>query len=117
MELRELVQKMDELVAKGAIVEAVDVNFCDFAKTSDYGGTATTTKAQMVEKMKSFTAGIVKINEITHHQTLLDGNVSASEFTFDFDMKDGSQIHWHEIIQREWGQDGKVVKEEYFKAD
>jgi hypothetical protein len=46
----------------------------------------------------------------------VDGNVSASEFTFDFTMKDNSAIYWHEIIRRIWSDKGEVVQEEYFNA-
>jgi hypothetical protein len=46
----------------------------------------------------------------------VDGHVSASEFTFDFDMKDGSKIYWLEIIRRVWNAEGKVIQEEYFNA-
>ena len=117
MEIRNLVQQMDAMVAQGAIVDAVKTYFCDQAKTSDYGGTTTTGKAQMVEKMEGFVGSIAKVNGITHHRTLVDGQVSASEFTFDFDMKDGSKILWHEIIRRIWGGDHKVQQEEYFQAN
>lgn len=116
MEIRNLVQEMDTLVAQGAIVDAVKTYFCDHASTSDYGNVTTSDKNAMVNKMEGFVSSIAQVNGITHHGTLVDGNTSASEFTFDFDMKDGSKILWHEIIQRQWGDDGKVKKEEYFLA-
>lgn len=43
------------------------------------------------------------------------GNTTMSEFTFDFDMKDGSKIYWHEIIHRS-REDGKVTAEQYFNS-
>ena len=43
-------------------------------------------------------------------------NMTCVVFTFDFDMKDGSKVFWHEIIRRVWNADGKVVQEEYFNA-
>ena len=43
------------------------------------------------------------------------GNVSFAEFTFDFDMKDGSKILWHEIIRSVW-ENGLIVEEQYFKS-
>lgn len=107
---------MDALVTKGAIVEAVNQHFAEDANTSDYKNVTTAGKAQMVDKMTGFTGAIAQVNEITHHHTIVDGNVSASEFTFNFDMKDGSQILWHEIIRRKWNGEGKVVHEEYFLA-
>ena len=117
MTIKEQVQSIDAIVSKGAIVEAVKEFFADDANTSDYGNGGTTGKAEMIAKMEGFAGAIAKVNGITHHHSLVDGNVSASEFTFDFDMKDGSKIYWHEIIRRIWNDEGKVVQETYFNAE
>lgn len=114
--IRDSVLEMDALVSKGDMVTAINRFFSENASTSDYGQTTTEGKPQMVEKMQSFLGGIAAVNEITHHATLVDGQKSASEFTFNFSMKDGSTIHWHEIIRRVWNEDGKVVNEEYFNT-
>lgn len=110
------VQEMDSMVTKGAIVDAVKTFFADTANTSDYGNVTTSGKDQMVEKMEGFVGAIAKVNGITHHHTLVGDHISASEFTFDFDMKDGSKILWHEVIRRIWNDEGKVIAEEYFEA-
>ena len=117
MNIKEQLTNMDAMVSKGAIVDAVKEFFADNASTSDYGDAATGNKAQMVEKMEGFAGSIAKVNGITLHNSISEGNVSASEFTFDFDMKDDSKIFWHEIIRRVWNDEGKVLKEEYFNAE
>ncbi len=117
MTIKEQVQRIDAVVSTGAIVDAVKEFFADNANTSDYGNGGTTGKAEMIAKMEGFAGAIAKVNGITHHHSLVDGNVSASEFTFDFDMKDGSKIYWHEIIRRIWNDEGKVIQEEYFNAE
>ncbi len=117
MNIKENVLKMDAVVSTGAIVDAVKEFFAENATTADYGDNATTNKSQMVEKMEGFAGSIAAVNGITHHHSIVDGNVSASEFTFDFDMKDGSKIYWHEIIRRIWNDEGKVIQEEYFNAE
>ncbi|MGX1927937.1 hypothetical protein [Flagellimonas sp. 2504JD4-2] len=116
MDIKSLATEMDGIVAQGAIVDAVKQYFAEDATTSDYNGIATTNKQQMVEKMEGFAGAIAQVNGITHHHTIVDGNVSASEFTFDFNMKDDSKIYWHEIIRRIWNDKGEVVQEEYFNA-
>ena len=116
MDIKSLAVEMDGIVTKGAIVDAVKQFFAEDATTSDYNGVATTNKQQMVEKMEGFASAIAQVNGITHHHTIVEGNVSASEFTFDFDMKDNSKIYWHEIIRRIWNTNGEVVQEEYFNA-
>lgn len=116
MNIRQQVTKMDAIVSQGAIVDAVKEFFADDAKTSDYGNGGTNGKSEMIAKMEGFAGAIAKVNGITHHYSIVDENVSASEFTFDFDMKDGSKIYWHEIIRRVWNDEGKVIQEEYFNA-
>lgn len=106
MDIRKLAREMDGMVAQGAIVDAVEKFFADSAETSDYNQVITKNKGQMIEKMTGFTGAIAKVNGIILHNTLVDGNVSASEFTFDFLMKDDSTIYWHEIIKRVWNDDG-----------
>ncbi|GAB4248650.1 MAG: hypothetical protein Tsb0034_28060 [Ekhidna sp.] len=116
MDVESNVQKMDEMVTQGDIVNAVKAFFAEHAQTSDYGDVKTTNKDQMIEKMEGFLGAIAKVNGIKHHRTMISDDASASEFTFDFDMKDGSRIYWHEIIRRVWNGDGKVEEEEYFDA-
>lgn len=116
MDIKTLATEMDSIVAQGAIVEAVEKFFAEDANTSDYNKVTTTGKAQMVEKMKGFADAIAKVNGIELHRTIVDGNVTASEFTFDFLMKDDSSIYWHEIIRRIWNDEGQVIQEEYFNA-
>ncbi len=116
MDIKQHVKQMDEMVARGEIIGAIKQFFDKDASTFDYGYVTTLGKVQMIEKMEGFLGAIAKVNGITHHYTIVDGNISASEFTFDFDMKDGTNIYWHEIIRRIWNNDGKVVNEEFFDA-
>ena len=116
MDIQAQLTAMDAMVSQGAIVDAVKTFFADNSSTSDYGAVKTASKAQMVEKMEGFAGAIAKVNGITLHHSILQGNVSASEFTFDFDMADGSKIYWHEVIRRQWNDAGLVVAEAYFNA-
>lgn len=116
MNIKEQATALDHIVSQGAIVDAVKQFFAANATTSDYNGLTTSNKDQMVEKMEGFAGAIASVNGITHHHTLVDGNMSASEFTFDFTMKDNSSIYWHEIISRVWNDKGQVTKESYFNA-
>lgn len=114
-QLQELFSAKNEMVKLGQIVEATERFFADGAKTLDFDGTATSNKAEMISKMQGFAGAIAAVNGITLHHSALSGNTSFAEFTFDFDMKDGSKILWHEIIRSVWA-DGKIVEEQYFKG-
>lgn len=113
--LVEILSSKNEMVKKGQIVEATEKYFAPSAKTIDFDGTITNNKSDMLTKMRGFSNAIAKVNGITLHYSALSGNVSFSEFTFDFDMKDGSKILWHEILRTVW-QDGQIAEEQYFKA-
>jgi len=111
--LDEIVAEKNDMVRRGQVVEASEKFFATNAKTIDFSGAKTNTRAEMVDKMKNFTAGVRKVNGITLHRTALADDVSFAEFTFDFDMKDGSKTLWHEVIRSVW-KDGQIVEEEYF---
>lgn len=103
------------MVKNGQVVEAVEKYFGVNAKTVDFSGVITNNKREMVEKMKEFVGGIAKVNSITLHHASAADKVSFAEFTFDFDMQDGSKILWHEIIRSVW-ENGEIVEEEYFNG-
>lgn len=113
--LIEIFSAKNDMVKKGQIVEATKKYFASNAKTIDFDGTATNDKSGMVNKMKGFVNAIAKVKDITLHHSALNGNVSFAEFNFDFDMKDGSKILWHETLRTVW-KDGQIVEEQYFKA-
>lgn len=114
MNTQTLNTELDAIVSKGDMVTAVTKFFADNAVTTDHDGTVINSKAGHIAKMEGFLGAIAKVNGITHHASAVNGDVSFSEFTFDFDMKDGSKIYWHEILRREWKND-KIVSEQYFK--
>lgn len=113
--LNEILSAKNDMVKKGQIVEATEKFFASNAKTIDFDGTITNGKAEMLNKMQGFAGAIAKVNNITLHNTSLNGEVSFAEFTFDFDMKDGSKVLWHEILRTVW-KNGLIVEEQYFKA-
>jgi hypothetical protein len=113
--LNEILSAKNDMVKKGQIVEATEKFFAPNVKTIDFDGTVTNGKPETLAKMRGFAGAIAKVNGITLHNASLNENVSFAEFTFNFDMKDGSKILWHEIIRSVW-QNGQIVEEQYFKA-
>ena len=115
MDLGKLNSEMDALVSKGDMVGAVSQFFADNAVTTDHDGTIINSKPKHIEKMEGFLGAIEKVNGITFHGDAIGETMTMSEFTFDFDMKDGSKVLWHEILRRKWD-NGKIVEEQYFIA-
>jgi len=114
MKAETLNNDLDALVSKGDMITAVRSHFADDVVTIDHDGTVVKGKPGHIAKMEGFLGAIAKVNSITLHASAVNGNISFSEFTFDFNMKDGSKILWHEILRREWN-NGKVASEQYFK--
>ena len=112
--MQNLVSEMDNMVLRGEIPQAVDKFFSDSAHTKDVDGSETISKEEAIQKLTGFVGGIAKVNEISLLNSSIGENVSMSEFRFHFDMQDGSEINWHEVIRREW-LNGKVVNETYFQ--
>jgi hypothetical protein len=113
--LRELLNAKNELVTKGEILDAADKFFAATIRTIDFDGTVTEGKQSTTEKLQSFVGSIQKVNEITLHRAAAGDGVTFAEFTFSFEMKDGSKIYWHEIIRSNWT-NGQITEEQYFKG-
>lgn len=111
----ELIAAKVELMKQGKMVEATEQFYASDAKTKDFTGSETATMGEMVEKMKGFLSSIKKVNGITFNNSAVNDDISFVEFTFDFDMADGSSVYWHEIIRSVW-KDGKIVSEQFFQA-
>ncbi|MEP1094573.1 MAG: hypothetical protein ABJG78_05655 [Cyclobacteriaceae bacterium] len=107
-------KEMDGMVLKGEIPQAVEKFFADNAQTKDVDGGVTNTKQEAIDKLTGFVGSIANVKEISLLRSASEGDVSMSEFLFNFDMKDGSEVKWHEVIRRVWG-NGKVVNEQYFQ--
>lgn len=115
MTIEEMVNAKSELMKQGKMADAAEQYFADNASSDDHNDSKTASRSEMIDKMNGFVGTIAKVNEITLHHTAVTGDVSFTEWTFDFDHQDGSHTHWHEVIRSVW-QDGKIVHEQYFLA-
>jgi hypothetical protein len=113
--LQQLMKAKNDLVTKGQILDAADAYFAPTVRTIDFDGTVTEGKQTTTEKLQSFVGSIQRVNEITLHHAAAGNGVTFAEFTFSFQMKDGSKIYWHEIIRSIW-KDGNITEEQYFKG-
>ena len=111
----QLFNEKNEMIVKGQIVEASEKFYAEKTKTIDFTGTITNGKAEHTQTMKNFVGSIAKVNEITLLKTGIGDDVTFAEFIFSFNMKDGSMIYWHEILESKW-KDGLIIEEQYFKG-
>jgi hypothetical protein len=111
----QLFKAKNDMILNGEIVEATQKFFAPHATTHDHYGSTTPDLAAEIKKLEGFVGSIAKVDGITLHQAANSDTVSFAEYTFDFDMKDGSKILWHEIIRSVW-ENGLIVDEQYFIA-
>ncbi len=113
--LQERSNTKNEMVANGQIIDAAERYFASNIRTIDFDGTVTEGKQATMKKLNDFVDAIQKVNEIALHRSASWDNASFSEYIFSFEMKDGSQIYWHEVIRSLW-ENGQIVEEQYFKG-
>jgi hypothetical protein len=113
--LAQLLAEKNAMIEKGHFAGANEKFYADNTRTVDFTGLNTNGKADHTQKMKDFLGSIAKVNKVTFHRSGVGDGVTFAEFTFDFDMRDGSKILWHEIIMSVW-ENGLVVFEQYFLA-
>lgn len=112
MDLKNLVEALDAKVVSGDILGAFDQFFADNVKTLSGPNDVTTSKAQKAEALGWFFSGIAKINRIERPAVAVNGNVTDSQFVFDFTGTHGNSLVFSEVIRRTWN-NGKVVEELY----
>jgi hypothetical protein len=110
-----LAAEENQMVLDGRFLEAIKKFFVPDCKSIDFDGTVTYTHEDKMKRAVAITDKIKHINNIILHHSSVDGNIAFAEFTFDFEMKDGSSIYWHEVIRTVW-KDGKIIEEQYFKS-
>ena len=113
--LQELSNAKNEMVTSGQIIDAAEKYFSSNIKTIDFDGTVTEGKQATMKKLNEFVDSIQKVNEIGLRRSASYDNASFSEYVFNFEMKDGSKIYWHEVIRSLWEND-QIVEEQYFEG-
>jgi hypothetical protein len=109
----EIFTAKNKMVTSGLLIEAAEKYFAPAIRTIDFDGIVTTGKDETMQKMKSFFESIEKINEIILYRMASFNDVTFAEFTFNFKIKDGRNIFWHEIVRSLW-KNGQITEEQYF---
>jgi ketosteroid isomerase-like protein len=113
MNLNQLVEALDAQIVRGDILGAFDQFFADNCVTLSSANDITRGKAEKRQSLGWFFDGMARTNRIERLQSRVDGDVSYSEFVFDFTDRQGRNHAWHEVIRRRW-ENGRVVEERYF---
>ncbi len=112
MTVKQLVEALDAEVVKGNIVDAFERFAAEDCVTWSDAHNKTTSKAHKLEILGWFFQNIARINRIERPAVQVEGNVTLSQFVFDFTNRQGESLVYQEVIRRVW-KDGKVAEEQY----
>jgi len=112
MKLQQLVAALDAQIAQGDIIGAFQKYAADHCVTSSNPHDKTNSKAQKLEALRWFFDNVASKNHIELVASKVDGEVTESQFVFDFTNRQGEPLHFSEVIRRTWKNE-QVVEETY----
>lgn len=113
MNLSELVSALDQLMVAGQFQQAVADYYHSEAIFHSNRYDRLVGQAAKQQQVARFMQHIAQIELIDLQSFAVNGNVSLSEFTFEFRWHDGSSTCYAEVIRRKW-HDGLVIDEKYY---
>jgi len=112
MNVQQLVEALDAQIIKGDILGAFEQFAADNCVTLSNAKDMTQSKAQKLEILNWFFQNIATVNRIERPAFQVAGDVTDSQFVFDFTNRQGENLVFNEVIRRVW-KDGKMVEEQY----
>ncbi len=112
MNLTNDLNELDNLLAEGNFLEAVERFFDDQVVCFSNPHDMITGKSSRLSTLRDFLATIDRVEHITLHNNTHYDQISLSEFSFEFKQNSGQVLFWREVIKRKW-ENGQVVEEEY----
>jgi hypothetical protein len=114
-DLKTLETKLNALIAKGEMLEAVDQFYADDSVYQEGNQPPRTGgKKGQKEYLSNFFKTVKTVNALTLHGQSIGDGITMSEWTFNLTTNNGP-ILWNEVLRRRW-QNGKVVSERYYTA-
>ena len=112
MNVQQLVEALDARILKGDIVGAFNEFAADNCVTLSTPENITRSKDQKLEILNWFFQNIATVNRIERPALQVTGDVTDSQFVFDFVNRQGENLVYSEVIRRTW-KNGKMVEEQY----
>jgi hypothetical protein len=114
-DLKTLETKLNALIGKGEMIEAVEQFYADDCVYQEGnqpprpGG-----KKGQKEHLSHLFKTVKTVNALTLHGQSIGDGITMSEWTFNLTTNNGPRL-WNEVLRRRW-QNGKVVSERYYTA-
>jgi ketosteroid isomerase-like protein len=113
--LQPLETALNEMTAKGQILDALSKHYADDCVFVEGDGSRLVNRKAQHDHLAGFLATLKGFNGATLHAQSMGDGVSMSEWTFDMTAADGSPIVWNEALVRRW-KDDRVISERFYQA-
>jgi ketosteroid isomerase-like protein len=113
--IRELETALNEMTAKGQILEALARFYAEDCVFEEGDGSRRRGRQSQHEHLSAFFAGLKGLDSATLHAQATGEGVGLSEWTFAMTAGDGTPIVWNEVLVRRWEND-RVVSERFYQA-
>ena len=114
-DLQTLETKLNALIGKGEMIEAVEQFYADDCVYQEGNQPPRTGgKKAHKEHLSHLFKTVKTVNALTLHGQSIGGGITMNDCTFNLTTNNGP-ILWNEVFRRRW-QNGKVVSERYYTA-
>ena len=113
MNTKENVQAVIDGILAGKILETFDAYYADDVVMSENKKDERVSKAKNREYELQFLGNIQDFHGAKVGRTLVDGDNSAVEWTFDVTFKGGSRVVMEQVALQTW-KDGKIIREDFY---
>lgn len=105
--------ELNRLIASGKGMEGFEKYYADDVRMQENLAPPTVGKDANRKREIEFFSIVEVFHGATLHAQAVSGDVSFSEWTFDFTTKQGARVKLVEVARRRW-RDGKVVDERFY---
>ena len=113
MNLRERVEKLQEYIKTGRIIEAMNEFYDSNVSMQENAGPATVGLAANIEREKVFLSNVKEWKGYTVKALAVGDEVSMVENTIDFINTQGAPVHYEQVTVQRW-KNGKVISERFY---
>ncbi len=111
--VRENVNNLIRLVERSKFLEAIQEFYAPDATMQENNEPHRQGLAKLLEHERQVMARFKEIHVSRAESVLVDGNLAAINWTFEYTIQDGRRLRLEEMAFQVW-QDGKIVRERFF---
>lgn len=112
--LEQLETELNEMILEGKILEAFEKFYAPDCTMQD-GDDVIEGKKANYEREKMFVEGLTELRGVELHDVAIGDDVTMSTWHFDYTHGEWGTHKYDQVAVRQW-EDGKIVRERFYKA-